>query len=1040
LAALPFLPLLHSAENATLRPPAQDQGLPYTRSARAAALAKIKDHIAVCSGSRYAYVKGFKVRLDESRLLGGEACLSEGRLLVPASFAGVLGLGEIRPPAAPAYLADRWVSTLGLPRVDGAPVALAELAAKKGLKVLQLPSGLLLIGEREISFSSAEATLLESVVTLFDTPEKFADPALATKYIPTLARQGAWTDHVKATPEQLALLKGPETPWPTVPKAAYDFSGFNAALLGSKVPAPGVYPRILFSPEDLPLLAARINNSKTGQMALIEMEHLFRKSWWDPSTSDGKLFLQLAKGDVKSLQWDAPAGSPPGNFPQIKGHKPVIHNSHVAYIPECLTSMSLYCLLTGDDAHGRLAAAAIATYYRMREPQLDELNALSDSEFGSLHTRADGTRVAENGSGAETHWRTVSGLVAHMNLGLALDFSGKWMSAADKDSMRRFIAKATYGKRAYGQDAPVRFRDVNWVTWDLPHYLALLAIEGLEGFDAEADAANRETVRAFCDWGIDDSGVVYESNGKTPGGLQFQFLSMVALARRGENLFGHPHFRKFLRAQVLMTSPSGRVTVNSGTQYQPFSQQFLGFQFTDEHKAFFPAEREADYLLGRARQLLPLDEAWREWIIDGFDPAEYRGLVAKVPRLRLPSPTYPGFVHGVIYDTDFAPTTRAELGLPLDFSAPVHGVFSSYSDASPDAAWVNLMVRPNHYLGAGHHHADAGMLHFSALGVDWFTQSPYHQAYDGKYFNLVQVDGVSEATNMPGLANGYNAPAKYLGMTTGPGGAAATADLTYAYSYRWLTQPAPVWSEAAKRYGWELDPSPEVLGIFAGTARYKLRPWWANYTYSNYIPTCRAPFNPMQYVFRTAALVRGEHPYAVVLDDLRKDAAPHLYQWAAMLNGGVREAELKGLPAGQLVLAFRAPKAKAQDDARWKIKPSPGEPLLLVCTADSLDSGDPARPLIELISEDGPPDRQGKPQPPYDRLVINHRGVEAAYRVLLIPFRAGEALPQVRFDKKTATARIRLGSQIDDLRFPRGGDQRSGLMITRGAAEVITVK
>ena len=40
--------------------------------------------------------------------------------------------------------------------------------------------------------------------------------------------------------------------------------------------------------------------------------------------------------------------------------------------PECLTAMALYCLITGDDAHGRQAAAAIANYYKLREPLLDE--------------------------------------------------------------------------------------------------------------------------------------------------------------------------------------------------------------------------------------------------------------------------------------------------------------------------------------------------------------------------------------------------------------------------------------------------------------------------------------------------------------------------------------------------------------------------------------------------------------------------------------------------------------------------------------------
>ena len=99
--------------------------------------------------------------------------------------------------------------------------------------------------------------------------------------------------------------------------------------------------------------------------------------------------------------------------------------------------------------------------------------------------------------------------------------------------------------------------------------------------------------------------------------------------------------------------------------------------------------------------------------------------------------------------------------------------------------------------------------------------------------------------------------------------------------------------------GWEMDPSPDIQNMFAGTARYKMRPWWANYNYSNYIATSRAPFNPMQYVFRTVGLVRGPHPYGVVVDDLKKDDAPHLYQWAAMLNGGVWKAQVDGLAPGQ---------------------------------------------------------------------------------------------------------------------------------------------
>ena len=40
------------------------------------------------------------------------------------------------------------------------------------------------------------------------------------------------------------------------------------------------------------------------------MEYLFKKSWWDPATSDGRIFVKLAKGDTAGLEWDTPPGTP----------------------------------------------------------------------------------------------------------------------------------------------------------------------------------------------------------------------------------------------------------------------------------------------------------------------------------------------------------------------------------------------------------------------------------------------------------------------------------------------------------------------------------------------------------------------------------------------------------------------------------------------------------------------------------------------------------------------------------------------------------
>ena len=1009
--------------------PPQDKGLPYTRSSRPMALEKIKGQFAVFVGSRYAYAQGFKVRLDETHWRS-EAVNRDGVVYIPVSFAGILSQKTIKPDVAPTYLSDRWVYSLERPKisldnfrkidVDGLPyVAFADVAKAQGLQLFEYSGGLVCAGKKSIYFSENEKELLLSVITQFDTPEKFANPDIATQFIPTLQRQGKWTNWVKVTPEQKAILDGPETKWEMTPQSKYDFKGVNTKLLGSKVPAPGVYPRVLFSEEDIPMLAERIKKSKLGQMSLIEIEYLFKKTWWDPTTSDGKIYQKLVSGDLTGLEWPEIAdGADAHNVQHIfKDQKAGIFYSHIAYVPECLSNMALYCLLTNDNEHGRQTATAIANYFKLREPLIDEWNSVSDSEFGSSYIRPNGKTASTGGNGGTTHWRGMHNVSPNMNLGLALDFGGKWMTTEQKDLMRHIIAKSTYGRRAYGQDGSVRFRDINWASWDLPNFLALVAIEGLEGFDKEAYISNCESVKAFCEWGIDDSGVIYESNGKVPGGCQSHLLCVVALARRGDNLFGHPHLRKLLQGQVQMTSPNGSVVVNSGTQYTPFSRQFFSPQVTDELKAFYPENRCADYLLAQMKNVnpLPYEESHGYWVVDNIDIKNYRTDVAKLPRLRMSSPMYSGFVRSFLYDTDYqSSTTRVDLKLPLDFNDTIHGVYSGYSDATTDATWMCMMVRPDHYLGGGHHHADAGMFHFSALGVNWFTESPFMQCYAGKYHNEVLVDGIAEAQTI-GDSGGtnYQAAASYLGVATSELGSFGTANLTNSYSYRWQTQPSQIITEKEKALGWELDPSAQNLKIWAGTSRYKMRPWYATYNCVNYMATSRSLFNPMKYVYRSTGLVRGKHSYGVVVDDLKKDDQNHLYQWTAMLNGGVWQANMVGLSQNQAVLAARKYDEK-NPAPQALITPEKGEPLLLVCSVSVQNSGDPSMPLIKVSTEVGEPDKKGAAQT-YNRIAINSNAKDVNYRVLLVPFKYGEALPKIKTESGKVT--IEWADQKDDLRF-----------------------
>ncbi|KAB7727257.1 hypothetical protein F5984_21755 [Rudanella paleaurantiibacter] len=1007
-----------------LSAPPQDKGLPYTRSAQKRALSALKNTIALCAGGRYAYVYGYKVRLDTLDILRGEAFRQNDKLFVPEAAAGLAQLNQFTPKPMPAglnLLADRWVYDLPRTAIKLPPsverrkvgnqtyIALTDYARHLGRQVKQTPRGLLLIGTGPIGYDEAkDPVLADAIISLFDTPEKYIEPQLATRYIPFLNKQGDVTKHARITPAQLADLDGPEPTWPEPPRSSYDLTGFNAQLLGSVVPAPGVYPRLLFSPQDIPMLQAHIRANKVTQKALIEMEVLFAKSWLNPQSSDGKVFEQLASGalDTKAVVTGNAGPAAYHVAALTNDHKPGIFNTHINYVSNCLTTMALYCLLTDNKTLGRKVANAICSYYRLVEPKVDEHLRTSDSEFGT----------SPDNAGHSVHqWRGMHTVVPHMDLAFSLDFAGAFMTDTQRRFMQQLIAKATYGRRTNGGDGPRRaWRDINHVTWHLTHHICQATIEGLDGFDPEGYASGSELTRDFLTWGIDEDGFAFESNGKSGGGLQFQILAMIVQARRGDNLWGHPHWRKFLTGQAYMTAPNGRETVTSGT----WGGSPLSAQAISEIKAFYPNDRAADWLL--STQYPNLDWAT-------FDLAAYRKQIElNSDRLRLPGPTYPGFVLGFPYAADWKPTRRSDLALDNSWKTDTYGYLSATSDSTADASWMALHARANHYIGSGHHHADLGMFYFSGLGVNWFTESPFPKTYTGKNHNLVIIDGKAEADGPP-------AGVQYLGVQTSPQVSFGSIDQTYAYTWQWCTQVMD-WGtgfsrldSAVARNGWELEPNPDLIRYFRGTKRYKMRPWWPTANFSNWTPTLRALWNPVQYVYRSAGLVRGTHPYGLVVDDARKDDQPHRYEWAAMLAKGVWQANVPNLPTGAVVLAHRSELEKgwAKPKPQAPLNPKAGDPLLLVY---DLEANTPA----VQTATDGPD--EGKGPQPYNRLTFTRTADKARFRVLMLPFRAGEALPNISYQNNRAV--IQWADQTDTLIFDDSTDNRTRITVNRNALTI----
>ncbi len=839
-----------------------------------------------------------------------------------------------------------------------------------------------------------------------DTPMKIADPEAMRQKIDRLREQDHWTDF--ATPEQIALFDGPETEWPQLPMDAYDLTGVNLDIIGSPVPAPGVHPRILFSPEDIPTLRKRI----VGTKRWIETEEQMKKSILNPDKGDGKVFAKLASGDTDDLVfWK----NGPNGAHRFNGYDIDIYAAHVCYWPRNLNAISFYAMMKDDEELARRCANAVYNYYKLREPFIDRQNALAEDPNAQ-------------GAWPGDVWRGMHYAVGEAHVGYAYDLTAMYMTEKQKDFMRRIIVKATAGRRQYGGNAPVRWRDTNWVGWDTQHGLAHLAIEGEEGYEPAIFENLRNTVYGYFTYGISPYGTIFETNGKNPAGFQFAFNSLIAVARRGhKNLLGHPHLRKLAESQTHQVVPDGSRNVNNGTY------GCTKFGPAGYIKNLYPDSPVANWLVQQGDPLNePEDlEAYRKelagrgrlYSIHPIEASTYLGMAEYAPVETGKTDAEGQAQYKETWERDY-------LNLGLDFEDPHHGQLSTRSSNEKDALFMMVEARPDLYTG-GHQHHDAGHFYLAANGVNWGMEGN-----DGlrtsRFHSVVLIDGNGQGN----VQHCAPAKAEWLGAVTNEHGAFARTDLKHAYDYIWTIPMHYSWDNAERKaYDWEPETDPEVVKVFKGTQHYKSRIWMHSYWNWNWGPTMRAKYNPVQYAYRTAGIVRGEHPYALVVDDIRKNDDKHVYEWQMQLGGQMDLLNWWKMPWGLIVLA-----PTGNPDGEESKTPKPR--LAILVLNKNTDSGetqfDTRFPQAEIR----------KPNLGGAKLVISSFAEEPDFRIALVPVKPGQNIPSV---EKTEDGSIKMiwsegkGEkatviQEDTIRFQKGDDHRTRFTVERGGMQLISVQ
>lgn len=760
------------------------------------------------------------------------------------------------------------------------------------------------------------------------------------------------------------ILNG-KSPFPPSPKVdvPLDLEGLDRSRLG-KVPAPGIHPRVLISPDQLPDLRKRLKETNVGRALAATLQTRLQKSLRDPAYWGSELYKLLAAGDAAGAEKLVAAK---GELPPGIGHyQPYLY----AIVLEAFDA-----LLQEDTTRGKAAATAIATYAGLILPGIEaaKKTPLNDDVWRANADPADVSSVfAAKG--------IRDGVGGHL-LGYAYDFAYNFMTDAQRDVVRRTIASATSGRLWLGARLPQHFRNWNWVAVGLQKPLLALAIEGEPGYDPRVYKLGVELARDYLTYGISAKGVSTEAVGYTQFGLVWANPFFVAAQRRGADLLGHGHHRTMIDWYLHTTIPSRDkwLSHGDGGDAGPAIWTLSMWRY------FFPKDPKIAAL-------------WHSFTSAGggsktlggnFHLIEAMIWAADDPLLDKPLPD--------------DGSDLAALGIPPVMFDPERGSLVARSGWGKDAAFAQFECRTDS-VGASHEHADRGMFTFAALGRIWAKDN--FRSVETRHHNNILVDGVGQGY-WPG-------PGVWLGLEEFGDLLVAACDAKDAYAWFWPKQIVtedpdtfvrfqfPRWAsykteaaefrERMQGVQGEKDTRPAVVKFWQGFEKTDQRLWdedaWP----------VRYPHNPVARAFRTIAFERGKNPWLLVVDDIQKDDRERLYEW--LMQTGP-DTEIASIRENDIVLCD-ASVARGPDGLP---RPKKGDRQLLVrilhMNNPKLARDFASRPSVRLETFErrdtllpGENGLGGRTFGLDKRLVVASRSAAPDFRILLYPFRAGDPLPE----------------------------------------------
>jgi hypothetical protein len=673
----------------------------------------------------------------------------------------------------------------------------------------------------------------------------------------------------------------------------------------------------------------------------------------------------------------------------------------------------LYALVTGNDEYGRKSAAELVKRALETDRKIDEVDA--------THPYPHHWWFKIRGSGI-------------LNVAKGYDYLYGHMTDEQRAAVRKVISKATVGRYNHGMELPR-----SWRTWNWPHFSqnivnAALAIEGEEGYEPRIYDVCRESVVDFLTYKISPGGYDHESTGYNAGlvwgGGGSESLIAVARRLRDPNPLTHPHLQNHADAFIgQQGGPDGPWFGRGDASGAP-----PGFVLLTIMKYFYPEDPRWDMLWQSAFHVTHWDGS----------PGRFRGVDNRTGGV-LPFL----LMYGVEArkGPDGKPvnwwTKDAPFSLTYTFPELGHLTTRTSWDAA-DSVHMTLSAITK-MTNTGHDGPDEGTFSVWAHGVDWSRQGDKYNKYT-PWRASIAIDGKGQYYGV--------APGLFLPLVDAPQATAGVVDVTYSYTWhlrngRYNVLYSPLFEEDPTFYTnqWsldrvktglreeELDPTPfsREFWRFAGT-NYGL--WMGEDRH----PTMRYLNTPVRRAFRSVDLVRGEHPYVLVIDDMQKDDEPHLYDWIMPLaarNEMVRKSGERDERAVELLVRRIPSLGKGEKDPGLR----KGDPVLLVRVLNRNCNGYPS---IRFVNEAGASDTSSGRQ----RIIVPSVSVAPDFKILIYPHRHGDPLPATTWNEARTRLTIEIGEQVDTVRFARthvdrrpfgGVGEQTLYSILRGGEAIQTV-